>query len=210
MEIQFLGANSLLISTKKSSLVTDPYLYGTELPKDVLKKSGIVLMTQKWEDAKLPSENFVINTPGEYEVSDFSIKSMPTMIHSDDPKLFPRGVIYKIQVADYNLAILGHSSAPLSDEQIEFLGIVDILCLPIGGNGYSIETPEAVQIVKAIEPKIIIPTHRNDKSIHYPVPQDDEKTFISELGITPENEEKLKLKGLLAEVPRIVVLKPWV
>lgn len=207
MEIQFLGGNCLMISTKKSCLITDPYLYGTDIPKDVLKKSGIVLMTQKWEDLNLAQDIFAVDGPGEYEIADFSIKGMATRLHSDDPKDNPAGVIYKIEVADYSLAVLGHSFAPLSDEQIEFLGLVDILALPIGGNGYSIDTTEAMQIVKTIEPKLIIPTHFAMKGVSYPVEQNDEKSFINELGITQENEEKLKLKGLLPDISRVVVLQ---
>ena len=51
--------------------------------------------------------------------------------------------------------------------------MVDVLFVPVGGNGYTLDAIGALKIIKKIEPKIIIPTHYADKAIKYEVPQAD-------------------------------------
>ena len=82
----------------------------------------------------------------------------------------------------------------LSDEQLEAMGVVDILILPIGGGGYTLDAVDAAKVIRIIEPKIVIPTHYADKSLQYEVPQDELQLFIDELGAPVETVPKYKVK----------------
>ena len=54
----------------------------------------------------------------------------------------------------------------LTDQQIEEIGMVDILIVPVGGYGYTLEPKQAVEVVRAIEPKIVIPVHYDDQVLN--------------------------------------------
>jgi L-ascorbate metabolism protein UlaG (beta-lactamase superfamily) len=110
---------------------------------------------------------------------------------------------------DLRIVVLGHVYPELSEEQLEALGTVDVLFVPIGGNGYTLDGIGALKLIKKIEPKLIIPTHWTDKGINYPVPQADLADALKNMGMEPkETVAKLKLKaGDLADVTQLVVLE---
>jgi L-ascorbate metabolism protein UlaG (beta-lactamase superfamily) len=87
---------------------------------------------------------------------------------------------------------------------LEAISVVDILILPVGGYGYTLEPKEAVDLVRAIEPKAVIPTHYAEEGVHYEVPQAPLAEFLKELGATQETLPKLKLKA--AQLPDILTV----
>ncbi len=191
IEIKYGGGNSLNIVNGKNVVVVNPKreLFGL---KDLNVKDKIELIT---EDQYLLNEDsrLLINTAGEYEVGPFSIKGLSAKKYSDyeDKK---NATVYSIDVDDINVAILGDIKPELSDDELEFLGIIDILIIPVGGGGYTMYAKEAAKIVRQIEPKIVIPTtYGND--LKYPVTLDEIKEFEKELGISVNFEKTLKIKN---------------
>jgi L-ascorbate metabolism protein UlaG (beta-lactamase superfamily) len=73
----------------------------------------------------------------------------------------------------------------LSEKQLEEINGVNILMIPIGGK-YTIDGEKAVDIIKKIEPNIIIPMHYKIKGSNVDV--DDEKKFCSEIGSCPSKK----------------------
>jgi L-ascorbate metabolism protein UlaG (beta-lactamase superfamily) len=98
--------------------------------------------------------------------------------------------------------------ADITDEQLETLGVIDILIIPVGGFGYTMDAIGAAKIVRKIDPKVVIPTHYADAGTTYPVNQADLDDFIKELGAPVVEEDKLKIKaGSLPESLTVVKLK---
>jgi L-ascorbate metabolism protein UlaG (beta-lactamase superfamily) len=98
----------------------------------------------------------------------------------------------------------------LNEKQLEEIGMVDILIIPVGGNGFTLDAKGAQKLIKDIDPKIVIPTNYDDKAITYPVPASDLETFFKELAVEPkEKSAKLKLKNtdLYTEKPSYIVLE---
>jgi L-ascorbate metabolism protein UlaG (beta-lactamase superfamily) len=89
------------------------------------------------------------------------------------------------------------------------LGTIDILVVPVGGNGYTLDPIGALKLIKAIEPKIVIPTHYDDGSANYPVPQQTLADALKNLAMEPrETVSKLKVKaGEMGETTQLVVLE---
>jgi len=103
---------------------------------------------------------------------------------------------------------VGHVTSPLSEDQLEGLGVVDIAIVPIGGNGYTLDAHAAIQVVRQLAPKIVIPTHYADPNIKYEVPQMEIDNFIKELGVTTEETPRLKLKnGVINDTLTVVVVQ---
>jgi len=208
MEIQFYGANCVRLTTKKASIVIDDNLAGLGL-SSVTKPADIVLFTSDQQGKiKLPN-SVVIDTPGEYEVSDISIKGIATQAHMDEAGSPSTATIFKIIADDMRIVVTGHIFPKLTDSQLEALGTTDVLIIPIGNAGYTLDSVGALHLIKEIEPKIIIPTHYADKAIKYLVPQQPLEEAIKGLAMEPkETLPKLKLKpGEITEVTQLIILE---
>lgn len=194
MDIEYKGANCVVISTKKVTIVIDPKLSGVGL-KDIAPKDAVVIATQA--DLLAAADGaIIIDRPGEYEVRDISIVGTPSERMIDHDKS-TQNTLYRIMVGDVVFAVLGHTAAPLTEEQLEALGVVDVAIVPVGGNGYTLDAHQAVTVVRQIDPKAVIPTHFDDTGITYEVPQTELESFAKELG-APQAEKtaKWKLKTL--------------
>lgn len=201
MEIQFYGANCLRLVTKKAVVVVD------DLSGSVAKAGDIALFTGK-HDAPKAAVKLYIDQPGEYEVSDVSIQGVAARAHMDEEGKHS-ATIFKIVAGDLRLVATGHIYPELSDQQLESIGQVDVLAVPVGGSGYTLDPVGALTIIKEIEPKVVVPTHYADKAIKYEVPQIDLEHALKELAMEPkETVPKLKLKGAeLSDVMQLIVLE---
>lgn len=205
-EIEYKGANSVIISSKKASVVIDPKLSLVGL-KDVNVKDAVEIATEARFAVNSADAKLTIEGPGEYGIADFDITGVAAQRHLDtetDPKL---STIYRIEVGDIRAAVIGNVYEKLSEDQLEQIGVVDVLVIPVGGSGYTLDATGAATITRQIDPKIVIPVHYADPAIKYEVPQSDVETFTSELGVSVEEMPKLKLKNAAALPPALTVYK---
>jgi len=90
---------------------------------------------------------------------------------------------------------LGNIYEQLNDDKLEELGVVDILIIPVGGNGYTLDATGAVSLVRKISPKVVVPVHYADDALAYEVHQDNLDLFVKELDVPVETVSKYKVKG---------------
>lgn len=206
MEIQYYGANCVRLTTKKASITVDDNLSAAGLGSAV-KAGDIALFTGPVSTLKAEPK-IIINQPGEYEVSDASIQGIAARAHMDEPGK-QSATIFKIIGEDIKVVVVGHVYPDLSDDQLEALGTIDVMIVPVGGNGYTLDALGALKLIKKIEPKIIIPTHFDEPGITYEVPQQPLEVALKALAMEPkETVPKLKLKpGDIAETSQLVILE---
>jgi L-ascorbate metabolism protein UlaG (beta-lactamase superfamily) len=205
MDIQFYGANCVTISTKLGHFVIDDNLE-TLGGKSVTKPDYISLFTSP--PKKLPQAKLVIKDPGEYEVSEVSIFGISSRSHLDEPGQ-ETATIYKIEHDDLRVVVLGHIHPDLSEDHLEEIGTVDILITPVGGNGYTLDPIGALQVIKKIEPKLVIPTHFDDASLNFPIPQQPLAEALKALGMEPkETLAKFKPKATdFSDTTQLIILE---
>ncbi len=207
MDLQFYGANCLVINYKNTRMVVDDNLQS--LGKKTILKTGDVALFTTQHDQKIEKEvKILIDCPGDYEVDDISIKGIQARSHMDE-KGKENAVIYRISAAEINLVVIGHIYPEISEDLIEAIGMCDVLVVPVGGNGYTLDPQGALKVVKEIEPKLVVPTHYDDKSLNFEVPQTTLAEALKEMGMEPrETVAKLKIKPLdLSDVTQMVVLE---
>lgn len=206
MELQYYGANCVRISGKKAAIVVDDTLADVGL-KPATKPGDISLFTVA-HGIPAAGVKLALDQPGEYEVSDISITGVAARAHIDEEGQHS-ATMYKIVTDDMRIVVLGHIYPELSDDQLEALGTVDILIVPVGGNGYTLDAVGALSLIKKIEPKLVIPTHYADKAIKYVVPQASLEEALKGLSMEPgEPVAKLKLKpSELSDVTQLTVLE---
>ncbi len=199
MEIEYKGGNCVEITIKKNTIFVDPKLSKLGL-KDLGAKATVQLATQPQFAAPHSDEALLIDGPGEYEVANVSVRGVAAQAHMDTPEASKRATMYVLAADDISVAIVGHVDPNLTEDQLETLGVIDVLVVPVGGNGYTLDATGAVELIRKIDPKVVIPTHYADSNIQYPVPQAGIDVFIKELGAAHEVSNKLKLKaGILGE-----------
>lgn len=205
MEIQYYGANTVRINTKKASIVVDDNLAELGL-KSVTRAGDIALFTGPHGDP-VHDVKLVIDQPGEYEVSGVSMHGIGAQAHLDESGF--ASTIFKLTSEDIRVAIVGHLHPGLSDRQLEELGMIDVLILPVGGNGYTLDSTGALQLIKQVDPKLVIPTHYADKAITYPVSQAELSDALKNMSMeAKETVGKLKIKLTdLTDTTQLVVLE---
>lgn len=205
-EIEYKGANCVVISTKKAKIIVDPKLSIVGL-KDVPIKEAVELITEHRFAVNNPDSRLLIDGPGEYGVADFDIVGIPARRHIDSENEGLLSTMYRVEIDETRIGIIGNIDGKLSDEQLEGLGVLDILILPVGGNGYTLDATAASSLIKMISPKIVIPIHYADKHLKYEVPQSEVNPFITELGVPVEETVKYKYKQQVAAQAPLTVIK---
>jgi L-ascorbate metabolism protein UlaG (beta-lactamase superfamily) len=165
MELVWYGAGCFLITERGyHSVVTDPFL--EDNPRISLPNvtSEIVTSSRIMDEPRMAIWSGItgvihtISGPGEYEIGGVFITGVESHTQQRKSKSSPDNVIYAI---DYNGIVIGHlgecGSVP-TQAQIEILGHINILLVPVGiPNGLSVIM--ASEIVSMIEPDMVIPTH---------------------------------------------------
>lgn len=196
MDFQYYGANCIKVDINKASFLIDPSNNALGEAQKIAKKSHIV-NTGFYPIEAVASEGLLnIDYPGEYEIDGVAIKGIQTRsftdIHDSDAA---SNIIFTLRTLTLNLCVLGNPTELLSEEVYEQIGSVDILILPVGGGGFTIDAKGANKIIKQIEPNICIASHFDTNKINYEVPQNSYEDFFNELGSGELiKEEKLKIK----------------
>jgi len=196
-DIEYKGGNGVVISTKKLDAVIDPKLSVVGL-KDLPIKDALEIATEARFAIGSRDAQLSIEGPGDYELGPFSIHGVAAQRHIDTADTEKLSTIYRIEVGEVRLAVLGNIDAKLSEDQLEGIGLVDILIIPVGGAGYTLDATSAASLVRQIDPKVIIPVHYADSGLTYEAPQDTLETFVKELGAPVETTARYKVKTAAA------------
>lgn len=202
-DIEYKGGNSIIISGKKTQVVIDPKLSVIGL-KDLSVKDAVQLATEPRFVTNDVDAGICIEGPGEYEVGEASIRGVRATRHLDTELDEPVSTMYRIEIGDVRIAVLGNIAPKLHEDQLEELGVVDVLILPVGGNGYTLDSVSAAIVARQIDPRVVIPVHFADKALKYEVVQDDVDLFEKELAAPVENVgAKYKVKST-STIPQVL------
>lgn len=184
MDIQYLGGNCVVLTEKGVRIVIDDTLSELGL-KSALRQGDVALFTADHE-ASLQELRLFVNMPGEYEVANVSVVGIAARGHMDEPGA-SKATMYKIISDDTAYLFTGNIYPELNDAQLEAIGMIDVMVVPVGGNGYTLDAGGALQLIKAIEPKVVIPTHYADPAIKYPVEQQTLESALKNLGMEAQS-----------------------
>jgi len=211
MTITWFGQSCFRIETKEVSILIDPFSkdIGLRPPKI---KDNIVLVSHQHSDHNniegRPEESFLAQGPGEYEVKGVFIKGLQSFHDKSQGRERGLNTIYSIKIEDIAVAHLGDfGQDKLTEEQVEKIGEVDILMIPVGGT-YTINYKEAVELIHEIEPKIVIPMHYKIPNLKLDI--DGPEKFLKEISLTPEKADKsykIQKKNLPAEEMKLVLFQ---
>lgn len=213
MQIQWHGLGCFSISGKpvnnEVSLVIDPYTddFGLKAPKGLRGSMVLSSIDEKIaNNSKIialdegQSEVFLVNHAGEYEVSGVFVNGIHAPLKDGRAH-----TIYRIFIEGLSVAYLGNLDRVLKDKEIELLGDVNILILPVGGENV-LNAKQANEVVAQVEPRVIIPSHYAIKGAD--VEWVDHDAFCKEIACPVKNDNKFKMtkSSLPVEDMELIVL----
>ncbi len=203
MKISWYGQSLFHISSrsKKSqvNITINPFEKDVGLKPPRLKTDILLSSNKSNHNLKVAKgKYFLIDSPGEYAIKGIFIEGIPTFEFKKEKdklkKRFDGNIIYTIETEHSKICHLGElRQKELKEYQLDQIGIVDVLMIPVGGKN-TINAEEAVNIIDQIEPAVIIP-------MNYSIPKlkiklDKLNNFLS---LTKSEKkkpvEKLSIKG---------------
>lgn len=218
MDITYLGHASFKLRGKEASAVTDPFdsSIGFSLPRI---SADVATVSHSHEDhnnvravsgTSKRAKPFVIDAPGEYEVSGVSVFGTSTFHDAKQGSERGQNTVFVIQVDGVLVAHLGDLGHVLSDKQVEKIGAVDVLLIPVGGV-HTIGPKDAITVISQLQPSIVVPMHYKTRDHNDRVFGELEEvdTFLGEGGYDQAQKlNKLPVtKASLPEEMGVVVLK---
>lgn len=217
-DVTYLGHSCFRLRGRDGVVLCDPFDGSTG--KDIGRPTAhIVTVSHDHPDhnnvaAVKPMREsvFVIDGPGEYEVAGVLITGVRTAHDKQHGKEQGFNTIYVIHLDDIVFCHLGDLGHELTQGQLEALGSVDVLFVPVGG-GETISPAEAVGVISQIEPRMVIPMHYANDQIALELQLAPLDKFTHELGLKEfQTVEKLAISpsSLPAEgeQTKVVIMQP--
>ncbi len=183
MELKFYGANTFQVSTKSTTVTVDDCL-SEQGAKSVTRKDDAALFSQSVlvnKDVK-NTARLILSSAGEYEVGDFTVRGTQARAHTDEEGE-KTAVVYQMMYGGTTITFLGHVHPDIVSEVIEEAGGTDILVVPVGGNGYTLDAVGATKLTKEIEPSIVVPSYFEDKDLRFDIPAAPLDDFLKSSGL---------------------------
>lgn len=216
MQITYHGHSCFKLKGELGSVVTDPFddkVVGVPLAR---LSAEIVTVSHQHPDHNAATKvkgttkranPFLIDQAGEYEVGGISVFGVKTFHDQVGGAEKGHNNVFKILLDNVSICHLGDLAHQLDDKQLDDIGMVDVLLVPVGGP-YSLMDEAALKVINAISPNLVIPMHYRADDY----PSDSRlrglEPFLQVYGMSPEPIDKLIVdKDRLPEETQLVVLQ---
>jgi len=208
-EITWLGHACFRIKGKDAIVITDPYDKGLGLGT-LNQRADIVTISHEHTHHNtltgIKGEPFVVRGPGEYEVKGVFVTGVWSYADGEGGKKLGRNNIFLFHLDDLVVCHLGALGHTLNSHQLEALGNVDVVMVPVGGHT-ALSANKASEVISQLEPKIVIPMHYSTGRESPDLDTLDK--FMKEMGLkewTPQDKLTIKSSDL-DETTQVIVLE---
>ena len=185
MEITWYGHSCFRLTERSmATVVTDPFDHDS-IGYDSLKiKADIVTVSHDASGHNntkaVKGTSHVITGPGEYEIGGVFITGVQTDGHGKKASDQPRNTLYVFDYDGITVAHLGDLKQVPTQTEVEALGSVNVVLVPVGGGG-GLNAAKAAEVISLLEPNMVIP-------MHYATPDaklklDSLDKFMKEMGL---------------------------
>lgn len=218
MDITYLGHSAFKLRGKEATVVTDPFdkkMVGFSMPQT---SADIVTISHNHPDHNAVglvtgtarrNEPYVISAPGEYEASGVGVFGWGSFHDVVGGTERGKNTIYSIIIDDVRVVHLGDLGEVVTDAQVDGLGTVDVLLVPVGGV-FTIDAKQAMTVIEKLSPSIVIPMHYKTEEHGAEFAEvSGVNDFLQLMGITGmEPVDKLKVVAdTLPEQTTVVLMK---
>jgi L-ascorbate metabolism protein UlaG (beta-lactamase superfamily) len=211
MEITWYGQTCFRLSERGlATVVTDPFPPETGL---TLPRPRAHIVTVSYDDDQCRYTSGVrgpftlLDGPGEYEIGGVFITSIATF--ADDKQGMVRGqnTVFTFDLGGLTVCHLGRLGHVPDQSQVEDLGTVNVLLVPVGDGG-SLSPARASEVISLFEPGIVVPMYYKVQGLQ--IKLGTLNRFLKEMGLEKlESQEMFKVNSSdLSEETQVVVLEP--
>ena len=194
MDISWLGHSCFRIRGSHVIVITDPY--SPDLGYSLGKPTARIVTVSHQH----PGHSYIkgigggprlVIRPGEYEINGVLIIGIATFHDADKGEKRGKNTAYLIEVDEVSICHLGDLGHVLTAQQVEEIGNVDVLMLPVGGVS-TINASVAAEVVRQLEPKVVVPMHYKTSALNREL--EPVESFLKEVGVKQvEPQSKLSL-----------------
>jgi L-ascorbate metabolism protein UlaG (beta-lactamase superfamily) len=197
MLIQWFGHASFRIEMGSCTIITDPFNAELGYPMFPREADIVTISHQHWDhnaSETVSGTPQILAHPGLYQLNEVMIQGFQS--YHDKQAGRERGVntIFKIEAEAITLLHLGDLGHMISQSLAEEIGTIDILLLPVGGK-YTVGADEAYEIVRLLQPRVVIPMHYQTPPLSF--------VLAPVEAFTSKFERVLKLPGLEISQPEL-------
>lgn len=200
MDINWLGHSCFKIKGAQTTVITDPY--SPDLGYSLGQPTARIVTVSHQHSGHayyqgIGGEPKVVAGPGEYDIGGVLIIGIATFHDGEEGRKQGKNTVYLIEVDEISICHLGDLGHVLTSEQVEAIGNVDVLLLPVGGV-FTINAPMAVEVVRQLEPKIVLPMHYKTVALNREL--EPVSRLLKEMGVEEVNPQP-KLSLSRAKLP---------
>jgi L-ascorbate metabolism protein UlaG (beta-lactamase superfamily) len=183
VDITWLGHSCFRIRASQAIIITDPFPPG--LGYTLGKQTADIVTVSHPHPSHsynqgITGQHRLLKGPGEYEISGVLILGISAFHDAVKGQSRGKNTAYLMEVDGVAICHLGDIGHVLGDEQVEEMGHVDILMVPVGGVN-TINASMAAEIIRKLEPKAVLP-------MHYKTPRTSRdlepvENFLKEMGL---------------------------
>ncbi|MGB8213370.1 MAG: MBL fold metallo-hydrolase [Anaerolineales bacterium] len=210
MDITWYGHSCFRLAERgMATVVCDPFDSETVGYEPLKLKADIVTSSHEAPGhnhlSSVKGYSHAITGPGEFEIGGVFITGVQMDGQGKKAVDKPRNTLYVFDYMGITVAHLGDMRSVPPQNEIESLGTVHIVLVPVGG-GSGLNAAKAAEIVSLLEPNIVIPMHYATPATKVPLDRLDK--FLKEMGLhEAETVPSLKVsKSSLPEETKLVVL----
>jgi L-ascorbate metabolism protein UlaG (beta-lactamase superfamily) len=211
MKIRFIGQSCFAFQTENGTrIVTDPFHsdIGYKMPK---LSADIVSTSHDHFDhnniGKIQGDFDHFNQPGDFESHGVKIRGIASFHDDEEGKKRGKNVIFRFEADGLALCHLGDLGHLPDARQLELMGKVDVLFLPVG-EVFTFEVKDALKTVDLIKPAVVVLMHYKTKRLS--IGLETERKFLKLAGASKkiENGEMDVTPETLSDYAGVVVLEP--
>jgi L-ascorbate metabolism protein UlaG (beta-lactamase superfamily) len=205
MEITYLGLSCVRLRGRETQVVIDPP--DGQLPG--LSRSGPELVVRT--EGRTNPETLLARDGAAQEIAgagEFEVRGV--VIRGVDAG--SGRTIMRVEIDDVRVVHVGRLDRQLAEEEIDILGHIDVLIVPVGGAD-ALAPMAATKLVNSLSPAIVVPVRYRSAASPGSGGYEPVETFAKEMGIADgawQAQPKLNLNGAMtgSDDSRVVILEP--
>jgi L-ascorbate metabolism protein UlaG (beta-lactamase superfamily) len=210
MEITWYGHSCFRLAERgMATVVCDPFESETVGYEPLRLRADIVTCSHNAPGhaylSAVKGYSHAITGPGEFEIGSVFITGIQMDGQSKKAVEKTPNTLYVFDYMGITVAHLGDMDAVPPQHEIEALGTVHIVLVPVGG-GSGLNAAKAAEIVSLLEPNIVVPMHYHTPATKIQLDRLDK--FLKEMGLhEAESVASLKVsKSSLPDETKVVIL----
>lgn len=216
MKLKWYGHSSFLFTSERGAkIIIDPYEpggYGGAIAYGPIPdEADIVLVSHDHADHNyvqgLRGNPRVIRGSGIHQAQDLEFRGLAVFHDGRHGSERGQNTVFSFTLDGVKICHLGDLGHVLSDAEVEQIGPVDLLLMPVGGV-YTIDPAQASQTARKLQPKITVPMHYKTPGCGFPLARVEDFTAGKEGVKTVGGSEVEIKKESLPRTAEIIVLQP--